>query len=263
MIDIHSHILPGMDDGPRTMNEAMDMARMAVEDGIAGMICTPHWHPMLWPNEFQAVCRAVEVMQERLCAEGVALRLWPGSELCLDAAVPQELEEGRLGSLNGRSWTLLELPGAVEPKGLEEFLWDMGQRGFRVILAHPERYDYIRRDPARLHSLISMGVAVQITASSLLGRFGPETTSLCQLLMEHRLVHFLASDGHGIRTRRPLLSQAVRAAAAVVGEAEARRLVHEHPLSVLRGEALDLRGWEPVLPEIRKRPWYAFFRRPS
>ena len=261
MIDIHCHILPGLDDGPRTMDESLSMARMAVEDGIRGMLCTPHWHPMLWPNEREAVFQAVKGLQTRLDDEGIALRLWAGSELNLDVSIAAGLEEGRLGTLNGGPWILLELPGAVPPRGIDEFFWELRQRGYRVILAHPERYDYVRRDPACLFRWATMGVAMQVTASGLLGRFGEEMASLCRLLLEHRLVHFLASDGHGVRSRRPLLRQAVDLAAEAVGEGAANRLVHDHPLSVLRGESLDLGDWEPLAPQPKARPWYSVFRK--
>jgi len=106
-----------------------------------------------------------------------------------------------------------------------------------------------------------MGVAVQITASSLLGRLGPETAALCRLLLEHHLVHFVASDSHGTRSRRPLLSKALQAAAEIVGEADASRLVDAHPRSVLTGKPLDLRDYAPVELARKKRSWFSFFRR--
>ena len=264
MIDIHCHMLPGVDDGPRSMEEAVAMARMAVEDGIQGVLCTPHWHPMIWPNERESVILAVERMRERLDAEGVELKLWAGCELSLDPDLDEGLEGGRLATLNGGSWVLLELPGAVVPPGIDDYLWNFHQRGYRVVLAHPERYDYVQRDPARLFAWVNMGVAVQITASSLLGRLGPETAALCRTLLEHRLVHFLASDSHGVRSRRPLLRSAFLTAAEVVGDVHARRLVEAHPISVLRGEALDVCDYGPIaLPARRKRSLFSFFRRKS
>ncbi len=261
MIDIHCHMLPGVDDGPRTMDESLAMARMAVEDGIRGVLCTPHWHPMIWPNEREHIALAVDQFREYLQAERIPLEVWAGSELSLDSELDAGLEGGRLGTLNGGPWVLLELPGAVPPPGIDDYLWHFNQRGYKVVLAHPERYDYVQRDPARLYSWVGMGVAVQITASSLLGRLGPETAALCRLLLEHRLVHFVASDSHGTRSRRPLLGKALQAAAEIVGEADARRLVDAHPLSVLTGKPLDLRDYAPMELARKKRSWFSFFRR--
>ena len=255
MIDIHCHILPGMDDGPRTMEEAVSMARMAVADGIGGVLCTPHWHPVIWPNERGDIVQAVAQLQTRLLHEGIALRVWAGSELSFDASLDACLDGGRLCTLNGGPWLLLELPGYVPPPGIDGYLRSFRQRGYQVVLAHPERYDYILRDPARLHDWVSMGLAVQITAASLLGRLGPETAALCRRLLEHRLVHFLASDSHGVHSRRPLLRKAVEAAAEVLGERDARRLVDDHPQSVLRGEPLDLREYAAIPPVSSKRSW--------
>lgn len=264
MIDMHCHMLPGVDDGPRSMDEAVAMARMAVDDGIRGVLCTPHWHPMIWPNGREEIALAVAGMRERLEAEGIALQVWGGCELSLDPDLDHGLEGGRLATMNGGPWVLLELPGAVVPPGIDDYLWSFHQRGYKVVLAHPERYDYVQRDPARLFAWVNMGIAVQITASSLLGRLGPETAALCRTLLEHRLVHFLASDSHGVRSRRPLLRSAFVAASEILGDERARRLVEVHPLCVVRGESLDLRDYGPMaLPARRKRSLFSFFRRTS
>jgi protein-tyrosine phosphatase len=255
MIDIHCHMLPGLDDGPATMDEAVAMARLAVADGIVGVLCTPHWHPMIWPNEREGILQAVARLRTRLAGEAVPLQVWAGSELSLDPDLDSGLMGGRLCTLNGGPWVLLELPGQGDLSGLDDRLAGLRKQGRHVVLAHPERYAFVRRDPARLHAWVAMGVAVQITASGLLGRSGPETAALCRRLLEHRLVHFLASDGHGARTRRPALRQAVEAATGIIGERDARRLVKEHPAAVLRGEALDLAGFEPRPIAPRKRSW--------
>jgi protein-tyrosine phosphatase len=259
MIDIHCHLLPGLDDGPRSMDETLAMARMAVADGTRGVICTPHWHPMIWPNEREGITQAVADLRARLDREKIALEVWAGSELSLDAELEDRLVGGRLGTLNGDTWVLLELPATFLPPAMEDYLWMLRQRGHEVVLAHPERYSYIQEDPARLQAWVEMGVAVQITASSLLGKLGPEVATLCRVLLEHRLVHFLASDGHGARSRRPMLGQAVRAAEEVAGSQSARRLVADHPESVLRGEALDLRDYAPLALPRKKKPWFRFF----
>lgn len=259
MIDIHCHLLPGLDDGPGNIDKALSMARLAVDDGIHGVICTPHWHPMLWPNERGAILQALADLRHRLDTEGIPLRVWAGSELALDADLAERLAEGRLGTLNDGRWVLLELPGAFPPPGIEDYLWMLRRGGYEVVLAHPERYAYIQKDPMRLHAWVEMGVAVQITASSLLGRFGPEVSTLCRVLLEHKLVHFLASDAHGTRSRRPMLGDALRAAADAVGSQSARRLVADYPESVVRGEPLDLRDYAPQSLPLRKRPWYRFF----
>ena len=212
MIDIHSHMLPGLDDGPRNLEESVAMARMAVDDGIHGVICTPHWNPPMWPNERSDISQAIDELRLRLQAESIPLEIWPGSELHLDAELPSMLAEGRLGSLNGGSWLLLELPGNFLPRRIDDYLWRLLQLGYQVILAHPERYSYVLRDPGQLHAWVAMGVTVQITSASLLGRLGPEILTLSQLLLAHRLVHFLASDSHGVHSRRPQLREAFDAA---------------------------------------------------
>lgn len=259
MIDIHCHLLPGLDDGPETMDETLAMARMAVADGIRGAVCTPHWHPMIWPNEGPAIAQAVEALRARLRAENIPLHIWPGSELSLDAELEAGLAGGRLATLNNGPWVLLELPRTFPPPGIDDFLWMFRQRGLEVILAHPERFAYVQRDPGRLQAWVEMGVAVQITAASLLGRLGPEMVRFCRLLLEHRLVHFLASDCHGAHCRRPLLAQAVAAAKEILGEADARRLVHDHPHAVVSGAPLSRTDYAPIPLARTKRPWFKFW----
>lgn len=258
MIDIHCHLLPGMDDGPADMDESAAMVRLAVADGIRGAICTPHWHPMFWPNERSVIGEAVDLLRERLRAEAIAFDVWPGCELSLDADLEAGIAEGRLGTLNEGSWVLLELPGAFPPPAIDAFLQNILLSGRRLILAHPERYPFILRDPARLHAWVEMGVSVQITAASLLGRLGPEIAALCRVLLEHRLVHFLASDGHGCVSRRPLLEDARATAAEIVGGDDAWRLVDTHPRAVVRDEPLPLADFCPQ-PLPTKRPWFKFW----
>ena len=259
MIDIHCHLLPGLDDGPGTMNESLAMARMAVADGIRGAICTPHWHPMIWPNEQNDIAEAVHALRSRLHAEAIPFEIWAGSELSLDADLEDGLAGGRLATLNGGSWVLLELPGTFLPPGIEDYLLRFRQSGHELVLAHPERYSYILRDPARLHAWVEMGVAVQITAASLLGRLGPEIASLCRVLLEHRLVHFLASDSHGINSRRPLLQEAFGAAVEIVGRDDAMRLVDTHPQAVIRNESLSVGDFAPLALPEKKRSWFKFW----
>jgi protein-tyrosine phosphatase len=258
MIDIHCHLLFGMDDGPASMDESVAMVRLALADGIRGAICTPHWHPMFWPNERIAIAEAVESLRLRLQADAIAFDVWPGSELSLDADLEAGIAGGRLGTLNGGSWVLLELPGAFPPPAIDAFLLNLLRSGHRLVLAHPERYSFIQRDPARLQAWVEMGVAVQITAASLLGRLGPQIANLCRVLLEHRLVHFLASDGHGVDTRRPLLRDACRIAGEIAGIDDAVRLTDTHPLAVIRNEPLPLSDFAPLsLPT--KRPWFKFW----
>jgi len=258
MIDIHCHVLPGMDDGPASMDESLAMVRLAVADGIRGAICTPHWHPVFWPNERNAIAIAVETLRLRLQVEDIAFDVWPGSELSLDADLEAGLAGGRLATLNGGSWVLLELPGAFPPTGIDNFLLNFLRSGRRLVLAHPERYPFILRDPARLHAWVEMGVAVQITAASLLGRLGPEIATLCRILLEHRLVHFLASDGHGTASRRPLLQDARMAATEIAGNDDAWRLVHTHPQAVICNEPLPLQDFSH-LPLPKRRPRFKFW----
>jgi protein-tyrosine phosphatase len=260
MIDLHCHLLAGLDDGPRDLEESLAMARLAVKGGVHTVVATPHWHPALWPNGRRTILEAVKDLEEALRREGIPLEVRPGCELVLDADLADGLGRGSLLTLNdtGR-WVLLELPGEILPQRLEDFFWDLSSRGYGIILAHVERHPAVASDPERLYQWVQMGVRAQITGSSLLGRLGPDVAALCRRLLEHHLVHFLASDGHGVRSRRPVLAAAVRAAGEVLGPDAARRLVEDHPRAVLEGK--DVNGPAPVPFKSPRRWWHWFTRR--
>ncbi len=258
MIDIHSHILPGLDDGPQEMKDAVAMARLAVKGGIRKMICTPHWHPAVWPNTKNPILNATARFRKALADARVPLEVFPGCELSLEPGLEEKLDEGALLTLNdGRRWVLLELPVEILPQGLEDYFWRIQSRGYRIVLAHVERHPVAAAEPERLYDWVQMGVTAQITASSLLGRLGPEIVEVCINLLEHRLVHFIASDTHGPRRRRPMLAPAVRAAAEILGKETARRLVHTHPQAVLNGRGLDLDEYAPVPIRKRRKSFWA------
>jgi protein-tyrosine phosphatase len=194
-----------------------------------------------------------------LQSESIPLKIWPGSELHLDAELPSMLAEGRLGSLNGGSWLLLELPGRFLPRRIDDYLWRLLQLGYQVILAHPERYSYVLCDPGHLHAWIEMGVTVQITSASLLGRLGPEILTLSQLMLAHRLVHFLASDSHGVHSRRPQLRASLDAATDIMGREDALRLVERHPNAVVMNKPLSLTDFAPMPISKKRRFWFNFW----
>ena len=184
MIDLHCHLLPGLDDGPKDMAEALVMARLAVKSGIETVVATPHWHPSVWPNGRKTILEAIKDFQGVLARERIHLEVLPGCELSLDADLADGLRRGSLLTLNdtGR-WVLLELPGELLPQRLEDFFWDLSTRGYRIILAHVERHPAVASDPERLYYWVQMGVRAQITGSSLLGRLGPDVAALCRRLL--------------------------------------------------------------------------------
>ena len=237
MIDMHSHILPGLDDGAADWDQALAMARVAVEDGIAEMVCTPHWVLGKYENDREAVLLRFAEFEGRLAAEKIPLKVHMGMELRIDTSIPDRLKAGRLLTLNnGSGYILLELPDETMPENIHEFFWNLQINGYRPILSHVERNPYFRKNPHRLLHWVENGIFMQITAASLLEEFAEEIREFALFLVEHRPVHMLVTDTHSLRMRKPQLSGARRVIENLVGPETATRMVCDTPQRILKGE---------------------------
>jgi len=256
VIDIHCHILPGLDDGAQDWAQSLEMAQVAAMDGISGIVCTPHYSPVFPRSGRNAVMALVEQLRTKLREAEIPLALYPGCELAIDSNIAGKIESGDLLSINDtRKIALVELPAEVIPPNLDRFFWMMKAKGIDTVLAHPERNRSLIQNPSLLLEWIHAGVMVQITGSSLLGHFGKEILDFSLKLLQHRMVHLVASDSHGHTMRRPMLSKARAITEATAGLEQARRIFDEYPAQILRGEVPDV---APPIP-IEKKP--TLFRR--
>ena len=244
MIDLHCHILPGIDDGPPTMADALDLGRLAVANGITTIVATPHVSWDYPGNTAARIAAKVTEVNAALRDAGIALEVLPGAEVAMTRALeldPGELEALRLG---GGPYLLVE--GAMTPSGLgwDYTLGTLRARGHRIVLAHPERLPAFRRDREMLVRLIEDGMVAQLTAASLTGRFGKEVQAFSKALMADGLVHNVASDAHSTGRRAPSIAAELEAAGL---GAHAHRLADEVPRAVLSGAPL------PEAPRAAKR----------
>lgn len=239
MIDTHSHILPGLDDGAANLEQALSTARQAARDGVRGIVCTPHWIGGVYENTRAVILDAVALLARKLDQGGVDIALYPGAELRVDFAMAARIRQGELLSLNdaGRH-ALVELPAEIVPPGIEDFFYTLQIAGIIPIIAHPERNPVLAKDPARLYGWIESGALVQLTAKSLLGGYGGSVWKFSRLLLKHGMVHLIATDAHGPRNRGWTLSAAAREAGRIVGKARAERIVHQNPWAIVRGETV-------------------------
>lgn len=252
LIDLHTHILPAVDDGAPDLAEAEAMARVALADGILRVAATPHslrLPPGTGLPELEA--RAAE-LQRRLAASNLPLAVVAGAETALIAALPRQLETGAFITLNRSRYILLELPYVGLPTALEEIMFQVQVRGLVPILAHPERSADLRHHPERLRGLVERGALVQITAGSLEGQFGGSAQRAARQLLGEGLVHVIASDAHSSTDRAPRLSAAMALAAEIVGPERAGRLAAANPAAILADQPLQV---EPPAPPHRRRFW--------
>jgi len=223
MIDIHCHILPGVDDGAKDMDMAVTMARVAAEDGIRTIVATPHYN-FVWKVEQETVRAKASELQAELDRLGIDLRIRCGNELRLEnrSFVQKTLAEERICFLGDNpAFVLMEEPW----EGFQPETWDvletMRGRGTTVILAHPERHLFFRAEPKLLDRMIDTGaVWTQVSVDSLLGNNGPDAQAFAYRLVDRGLAHTLATDAHNI-TRKPILALGFDAVAARAGAAAA------------------------------------------
>jgi protein-tyrosine phosphatase len=202
VIDLHSHVLPGIDDGPATIEGSVELARAAAAAGTRTLVATPHVSSR-YHNDAATIAGLVAELNVRLSAEGMELEVLQGAEIAITSVV--EIEASRLAGLGigGGGWLLMEPPFMPIATGLENIVSFLQREGHRILLAHPERCPAFHRDPAMLRSLVWSGVATSVTAGSLVGRFGGPVRRFALELMEAGMVHNVASDAHDHRQRPP------------------------------------------------------------
>ena len=253
MIDIHTHILPGVDDGAGNLDEALAMARLAVADGVAQLVATPH---SAWGAATEANVReGVRALQAALDEAGIPLHLATGVEFWLTPEVVAQQQAGRAFPINGGRYMLIELPPHQIPAYAEQSIFALQLAGVTPVLAHPERYSALEGNLKPMYDLVSRGVLGQVTAGSLLGEFGPQAKQMAEIMLTHRLAHVIASDAHSSRGRPPVLSAAAKRAAQLVGEEQGWAMVTTVPESIVAGRALEIPEPLPYRPKWHWLPW--------
>lgn len=279
MIDLHCHILPGLDDGPQTMEESIQMCRIAYQDGIRTIVATPHTLNGVYQNGKSMILARVQELNEGIRKFGVGnmeagvkdfnastpqrlkvnsitqlpndsmtnLNILPGSDVHLCETTLQQVDQGEAVTIgDGGKYIMIEFPSQAIPYQAERVLFQLLGRGLIPIISHPERNLEIGKRPGRYDEIIKMGCFGQVTAMSLTGEFGPKVRQWAEKLLKSWLVHFIASDAHSINGRPPILSAAVKAAAKIVGKKEAEKMVTEYPKAILEGRRPNIPDPLPI-----------------
>ncbi|WZL73660.1 hypothetical protein QBE52_02690 [Clostridiaceae bacterium 35-E11] len=249
MIDLHCHILPQVDDGAKNMEEALNMARIAVDNGIRTVVCTPHFFDEQTRPQGEALKEQTNVFRQRLKEENIPLELLWGNEAYISLELVDYVKNHQVLTINDSRYLLMELPMRDMPLYVENIIYELRLEGIIPIIAHPERYMKVMENPEIVYQWIKQGALIQLNAGSLTGRFGPKPKEIAQLLLRHNQVHFIGSDGHSPRSRKPKLQEAVDAAASIIGQEKALRLVQDHGQSVIDDKVLSIE--EPL--KIMKR----------
>jgi protein-tyrosine phosphatase len=233
LIDLHCHLLPGIDDGSPDLQTSLAMARMAVADGIVTTACTPHIFPGRYDNSRQTIEWSVEALRTALAAEAIPLQLVVGADTHLVPGLLGRLRRGEVPTLAGSAYLLIEPAHHVIPPDFEQSVYDLLAAGYLPLITHPERLTWIGDYYDIFRRLVERGAWMQITSGSLTGRFSSGARYWGEKMLDEGLVHLLATDAHGLGKRPPCLAEGRFAAEKWVGADEARRLVIDRPQSII------------------------------
>ncbi len=255
MVDIHSHILPAVDDGARSLDEALEMCRLSAADGIRAMVATPHAHDDIHKTHAPEFLRGkVAELNQRL---GGQPRIHVGCELRFTHDIVNQIcRQKTAPTIADGPYVLVEFPHMVVPPGTERALFELMSHQIRPIIAHPERNQMLMHEPEKFYALVENGVLGQADVGSFTGQFGKRVKQTAERLLEHGLLHIVGSDCHNTRNRLPGMSKAVAAITQLVGANFARAMAVDNPQAVIEGRPIPARP-APEMPKKPKR-WIFF-----
>ncbi|MDR3543898.1 MAG: histidinol-phosphatase [Desulfosporosinus sp.] len=266
MIDIHSHILPGLDDGSQSIADTLRMVRQLQEAGLKTIIATPHvfeGRDFLHPEEIQAVTEQVRL---QVAEAEIRIEILPGAENYIFPDLPKWAKDGKLMTLgNTGKYLLIELPRLDIPRYTEQVFFELQVLGLTPILAHPERYIGLMAEPERLLAWVNKGILLQLDLRSLTGKYGPQVQHFAELLLGNDLIHFVGSDVHRVSQTEAIYGEELRSVQRIVGEEKFEAITRFNPQRILAGERVQ-GGEEYFLKELArdkkgKRGFWGWLRR--
>lgn len=239
MIDIHSHILPGMDDGAQSLEISLQMGRIAYDNGVQDIIATPHVIAGVFDNRRPHILQAVEDLKRAYKEHDIAVNILPGAEYHLEPDLVERLKKRELVTLNdGGRYLLVELPQSIVPDYTTEVLYELQIVGVRPVIAHPERNHRLMANPALLELINNRGAVMQLTAASLTGLFGGKVQKNAWTLINDSNTVVVASDAHSTHGRGPRLGEAYLEIRNRLGQETAQLLCSENPERLVKGQEL-------------------------
>lgn len=258
LIDLHCHILPGVDDGASDMQMALDLAKAAVSEDISHVLLTPHHMDGVYLNHRQDVIQQADAFQQTLKANQIPLVVFPGQEVHLTGQLPEAIANGDVLFMDETNrYLLLELPHSGVPEYTNKLLFDLLALGITPVLAHPERNAGFQKDPNKLYELVKMGCLTQLTASSYLGVFGEKVQQLTEKIVKANQGYIFASDAHNFEGRRFLMKEAFSKLAAEEGQDKAN-LFNENAKNIINGDDVVHMNSQKVTKIPRKKRFWLF-----
>lgn len=240
MIDIHSHILPNIDDGARNIKETIQLMKEAEKVGFKAIISTSHYKEGYYETATPERELWMNLIYQKLKEEDINLQLYLGNEIHLSENIISLLEEGKASTINDTSYVLFEMSLNEEPLNLYNIVYEMLQCKLTPILAHPERYTFAQEDPELIYDLIKQGVLMQCNYASIIGYYGKKAQLLIEKMLENKMVHFLGSDVHRTNTIYPKIPEILTQLTKLIGEEEIEKLTTTNPKLALQNKRIEI-----------------------
>lgn len=250
MIDIHCHIIPGIDDGAKDIEEAIKMAKLAYKDGITSIVATPHFMEEGMYRNNNQIGEKVDELNRVMLEEGINIEIMMGNEVYISPNLPELLELGQANTINNTQYLLIEFPMFDIPNYTEDVIYRLKLMGITPIIAHPERYKAVIENPNILIGFIEQGALLQVNGGSIMGKFGEKIGTTVETLISHNMIHLVASDGHSSRSRTPRLKKAYEKVKAIHGEEKASKLFKGNPKRVISNKNIAFE--QPIVVNERK-----------
>jgi protein-tyrosine phosphatase len=254
MIDLHCHILPGLDDGAQNLSESISMARKAVEQGITTIVATPHHLTSSYENPKQVIMSRVEELNQALLQEKIDLQVLPGQEVRIHGEMVDGYKLGDILPVDNTQYVLVEFSSSHVPRYTEKLFYDLQLNGLIPVIVHPERNQELIERPEMLYQFVKKGAMTQVTAASICGDFGKKIKNFSHQLIEANLTHFIASDAHNTSTRTFKLREAYNTVQAKYGN-ELVYMFTENAALVLDGK----HAYKEVPERVKKKKFFQLF----
>jgi protein-tyrosine phosphatase len=248
MIDIHTHILPNIDDGSRSIEETFNLIKEAKNAGFDGIVSTSHYMEGYYETDEPEREFCINAIYKNLQTQNIDINLYLGNEIYMSENIIKLLQEGKASTINNTSYVLFELPLNAEPLNLYDVVYDMLQQKVVPILAHPERYSFVQKDPDLINDLIEKGVLMQANYGSIIGQYGEKAKIIVKKFFESNMIHFLGSDVHRLNTIYPKIPKILPVIEKIIGKEKLEELTTTNPKLVLNNKKIEIE--EPYKIEL-------------
>ena len=240
MIDIHTHILPNIDDGARSIEETFNLIKEAKNAGFEAIVSTSHYKEGYYETDTPEREVWINAIYENLKAKNIDVELYLGNEIYMSENMIRLLEEGKASTINDTSYVLFEMPLNAEPLNLYDVIYEMLQYKIVPILAHPERYTFIQKEPELVYDLIKKGVLMQANYGSIIGQYGEKAEIIVKKFLENDMIHMLGSDVHRPGTIYPKIPEILSKLEELIGEEKLEKLTTKNPKLVLHNKRIEI-----------------------